>query len=561
MAIAPFAEFRPDLSSINKSYTDSVLNVLPRADGYGPMMGPDAFSAALGDTCRGYFQANYGNTIAIFAATETRVYLLDNATLTWTDVSKGATDYAGINSDAQWQFGQFNNFVFAVQQNVAPQVYDLSSSSAFADLAGSPPQAGGIAIVNRFVVLFDLTNNPTRVQWSGLNATTTWTAGTTYSGSQDLPDGGRVRGVAGGEFGVILQDRAMRRMIFVPGSPIVFQIERIASDRGLFAPYSLCQGGERIFFLSSNGFVQMTGDGGATPIGFERVDRTIFADIDQANLQLCIGSVDPQRYLVIFAYKSQAGNVGRFDKALAYNWQLERWSPLELDGQYIANTGVPALTLEGVDLIAPGYTLVTDTADNGSGLVRLEVGDSSHWETGDFIDVIDVGGTTEANGNWEIEVIDATHIDLVGSAYANAYTSGGYVAGDVDALEVSLDSFTTIPTPKLTMFNSSNELCFFTGEHLEATMETAETLGTRTRVDVNGGQPITDAPDCYLSVGGRDVLNGALTYGDESQIDADGYCPVLENVRSGRMKLRIPAGEIWTFASGVDPEVAPAGRF
>ena len=56
-----------------------------------------------------------------------------------------------------------------------PQVFDLTSSSAFADLGGSPPQARYIAMVGRFVVLSGLLSTPYRIQWSGLNATTTWT--------------------------------------------------------------------------------------------------------------------------------------------------------------------------------------------------------------------------------------------------------------------------------------------------------------------------------------------------------------------------------------------------
>lgn len=36
-----------------------------------------------------------------------------------------------------------------------------------------------------------------------------------------------------------------------------------------------------------------------------------------------------------------------------------------------------------------------------------------------------VVGTTEANGTWVVTVIDATHVDLVASAFVNAYVSGG----------------------------------------------------------------------------------------------------------------------------------------
>jgi hypothetical protein len=70
------------------------------------------------------------------------------------------------------------------------------------------------------------------VQWSGLNAITTWTSGTAYSDFQDLPDGGNTRGVVGGEFGVIFQDSSVRRMTFTPGADIIFQIERLARDVG-----------------------------------------------------------------------------------------------------------------------------------------------------------------------------------------------------------------------------------------------------------------------------------------------------------------------------------------
>src|SRR6185503_9140986 len=46
--------------------------------------------------------------------------------------------YATMPTTGQWQFVQFNKFVIAVNANVNPQVYDLTTSSAFDDLAGSP---------------------------------------------------------------------------------------------------------------------------------------------------------------------------------------------------------------------------------------------------------------------------------------------------------------------------------------------------------------------------------------------------------------------------------------
>jgi hypothetical protein len=210
----PFGEYKPDLMNLNGQNSQLAQNVVPRADGYGPFKSFIAFSAALPAPCRGFFYARRSDgSIAVFAGTTRRLYLLNNTNLTWSDVSAGGSDYPALPTANHWQFAQFNNFVIAVQPSVAPQVYDLATSSGFAALSGAPPQAAYIAVVGRFVVLSGLLSNPYRIQWSGLNPVTIWTSGVNASDFQDLPDGGIVRGVAGGEYGVVFQDSVMRRMV------------------------------------------------------------------------------------------------------------------------------------------------------------------------------------------------------------------------------------------------------------------------------------------------------------------------------------------------------------
>jgi hypothetical protein len=273
-----------------------------------------------------------------------------NTASTGTGTHSVTSTYTALGTNSQWQFRQFNNFVFAVHGSVNPQVYDLTSSTAFADLGGSPPQAAYISIVNRFVVLSGIASpNVYRVQWSGLNATTTWTSGVTQSDSQDLADGGIVRGVAGGEFGVVFQDASIRRMTYAPGSPYIFAIDRISSDDGLFAPYSLINAGDRIFFLSPQGFKMLLPGGYPVPIGKEKFDRTVFADLDTSNLHLMIGASDPRSTRVYWAYKSVNGQTGKFDKILVYDWALERGTIISVMGEYIASLSRPGLTLEGID--------------------------------------------------------------------------------------------------------------------------------------------------------------------------------------------------------------------
>lgn len=348
MPILPFGEWKPDVSDYRGQTSQTIINVIPQGDGYGPFKSFNVASGSLPATCRGvFFARKTDGTIAIFAGTATKLYMLDNTDLTWTDVSKSG-DYTQLAADAQWQFAQFNNFVVAVQGNDSPQVFNLASSSAFDDLGGSPPNAAYVSVVNRFLVLSGLASpNVTRVQWSDLNDITNWSSG--QADSQDLPDGGTVRGVAGGEFGVIFQDASIRRMTFAPGSPYVFGIDRISADDGLVAPYSLVSAGDRIFFCSPQGFKMLVPGGYPQQIGRERIDRTFIADWDSDHPELFIGAHDPKTNRVFWAYKSISGAAGIFDKVLCYDWTIDRWSPITASGQYITSLARPGLTLEGVD--------------------------------------------------------------------------------------------------------------------------------------------------------------------------------------------------------------------
>jgi hypothetical protein len=368
MPMLPIPPYRPDLSDYEGAATQTLLNVMPRGDGYGPFPDFTVFTAALPAACRGFFYARKADgSVAVFAGTSTKLYQLNNTSFAWTDVSKSGGSYSALPNSDQWQFAQFNNFVFAVQINSAVQVFDLTSSSAFADLGGSPPPARYIAVVGRFLVLSGLgSSTPYRIQWSGLNATTTWTAGVNQSDFQDFPDGGVVRGVAGGEYGIVFQDASIRRLTYAPGSPVVFQIDRISEEKGIFAPLSIVRAGDRVFYISPDGFQMIAPGGYPQPIGKERVDRTFFADVDTANLQLCIGASDPKGSRVYWAYKSLAGSSGLFDKILCYDSALDRWSPIAMTGEYLTTLAKPGATLESLDSISGSLDALSFSLDDVS---------------------------------------------------------------------------------------------------------------------------------------------------------------------------------------------------
>lgn len=186
-----FGSYQPDVQSIDTQNSSYVFNVVPSASGYGPLFDLETFASALGSRCLGAFGViDDDNTAHIFAGTATKLYKLNATTRAWDDVTRASGGDYSVGSREYWDFDLFGQVVVAVADGNAPQAYTLGSSTDFAALGGSPPQARYASVVGDFLVLSGLTSNPNRVQWSALNDITGWTAGTASSDYQDFPDGG-----------------------------------------------------------------------------------------------------------------------------------------------------------------------------------------------------------------------------------------------------------------------------------------------------------------------------------------------------------------------------------
>jgi hypothetical protein len=400
MPLLSYGDYRPDVSDYEGQATRSILNVIPRGDGYGPFPSFSPYTSALPSPCRGAFYAlKSDGTVITFAGTATKLYKLNNTDFSWTDVSSGGASYSALSATAQWQFAQTGDLVFATQANAVLQVFDLSSATAFSDALGSPPQAAYISVVGSFLVLSGLLSTPYRIQWSGLdsfNAPDSWTSGVNSSDFQDFPDGGIVRGVAGGEDGIVFQDQAIRRMSYVPGSPIIFQIDRITQDKGLFAPYSIIRAAERIFFYAGQGFHKIEPGGLPEQIGREKVDRTFLADLDKGNLQLFMGAADPRSTRIYWAYKSVSGTVGAYDKLLGYDFLLDRFFPVSVTGQYLLGISQTGLTLENLDSISCSLDALTLSLDAYATAVQPEIAQFDNINTLGFFRGVNLEATIES---------------------------------------------------------------------------------------------------------------------------------------------------------------------
>jgi len=272
----------------------------------------------------------------------------------------GTVTFAYVTPQNQrWRFTQFGNVIIAANGGNRLQGFNLNTSSTFQDLAADAPQSRYVTVVRDFVVsgyVNSSTVYPNRVQWSALGDESSWTnSATTQADFQDIPDGGSVVGVTGGEFGLVLMDRSIHRMSYI-GSPLVFQFDNISRNLGCYESNSIIQYAGTTFFLSDDGFYACDGQQ-VLPIGNEKVNRYFFNDIDEGSLSLMSAAVDPYRKLVVWAYPSN--NSATVDKLLIYNYQTNKWTSGTTDASRIAASSTPTVLLEGLDVYGNLDTLTS----------------------------------------------------------------------------------------------------------------------------------------------------------------------------------------------------------
>ena len=333
-------EWLPDQPSVVGTLQDA-FNVIPIANGYAPFPLAVNYSNAASDTLNNVFAGRFNAITQLFAGSASKLYKFNAGTLNLDNVSK-----SGGYSGDRWYFTQFGDSIIGANNSAKLQLWTINSSSLFADLAASAPVAKYVTTVRDFVVAANLDNgtNPNKVQWSDINDETNWTAGAaSQSDYQIIPDGGNITGITGGEFGLVLMERAIVRMSYI-GSPYFFQFDNISRGIGCIDGGSVAQYGGVTYFLSDDGFYACDGRQ-LTPIGTEKVDRFFFNNANINQINTISAAADPVRKLVVWNY--QNANGGR--SLLIYNWQIKKWSQGETTVDYISPAATSGVTLEALD--------------------------------------------------------------------------------------------------------------------------------------------------------------------------------------------------------------------
>jgi hypothetical protein len=349
-----FGEWLPDQPGVIGALTNA-RNVYPRLTGYGPFPQEENYSEDASENLNNVVAAqNTSGVTQVFAGGSSKLFKLDTNDFTLDDVS--ATTY---DSTTKWRFTQYGNKLIAANGANTLQAYDLTTTGNFANLASDAPKAKFVTVVRDFVVSAHLPTNKFRVQWSGIGNETTWAASaTTQADSQDIPDGGNIQGITGGEFGLVLLERSIVRMSYI-GSPLIFQFDNIARNLGCYEPNSVIQWQGITYFLADNGFYACDGTA-VSAIGAEKVNRTFYKDLEESRLSEMSAAVDPERNLVMWGYPS----INDDYRILVYHIDTKRWSYVVTTANGIASSSTPAITMEGLDNFSTSLDALGSSLDS-----------------------------------------------------------------------------------------------------------------------------------------------------------------------------------------------------
>ena len=527
-----FKDWLPDQPSVLDTVSEA-NNVIPLAVGYGAFKSAVNYSGSATEALTNCFAAKVNADVSVFAGGATKLFKVSSTDLTMEDVSK-AGGYTGIN---RWQFAQFGNYALASNGSEKIQYYDVNSSTDFADLAAAAPIAKYIAVVRDFVVGANIGAGtyPSRVNWSDINDATDWTAGgASQSDFQELPDGGDITGITGGEFGIVFLEKAIVRMSYI-GSPLFFQFDTISRNVGCIEGGSIAQYGGITYFLSDDGFYACNGQT-VTGIGSEKVDRYFFNNANIGDIDSISAAVDPERNLVIWNYTTVSG--GR--SLLIYNFETQKWCEADTDVDYLSTLATSGTTLDGLD---SAYNVTAGAFVATKQYTIRTVGSTDFTLIGAVANTVGVLFTATGAGSGT-----GVAIDMAASAAA---------LKTVDSLVTTLDDrlykggkflFGGVRGTRIITFTGTNATGSIITNDLEYGYNSVLTLI----------RPSVDNGSASVSVASRRMLDDTITYSTAISASQEGRCSVRSAGRYHRVSLT-PTGANWFSAIGVDLDYTEQG--
>lgn len=528
-----FTEWTPDQPSVveNLSY---VYNVVPAAVGYNPFPTAVDYSNSASENLNNVIAGRFSSTTSIFAGGITKLFKFDSSDLSMDNVSK-AGNYSNVE---KWNFIQFGNTIIAANNVNKLQGYTLGSSSTFDDLAVNAPIAEYVTVVRDFVVAANLNSgvDANMVQWSDINDESNWTSGAaSQSDFQIIPDGGNIHGISGGEFGLVLLDRAIVRMTYI-GSPYFFQFDTIVKGIGCIEGNSVAKYGSTTYFLGEEGFYACDGTK-VIPIGNEKVDRWFWLNANPSKLSTMSATVDSFRKIIIWNFETTFGKRG----LMIYNWQVNKWSYGETDVNYVSTSASAGTTLEGLDI---NYKITAGSFVSGKSYTIYELG-TTNWQAIGAATGAVVGSKFTATG---IGSGTGTAIDLAAAA------SAGFT---LDTMTTTLDSGLYSGGKTVLAGTRGSKVVTFTGAASSAQIDTGY-FGSEYTSIVTLARPIIDNGSSSVAVKSVNLLDQVTDYSSYIDSSSENRVSLRSNGKYHSLSIK-PSGARWSNALAIDVEIAQQG--
>lgn len=332
--------WRPDVGGPNSGIAKTANNVLPQAAGngigYGPM--PALVTAtgaeALSGAPRGIISVQKASgAYAVFAATSTKIETMDSA-YQWSDVETGRT----VTSGDDVSFCYFGKYLLNSDTTDGFKAYDVEAAGTNNAVSGAPA-ARALFSCNNVVFALGTASNNRRMQSSAIGDHTNWT--TNGADGKTFEDGGALIGGRDLKNGaaVVFQENAIRLVQFGGGAAL-YTIQKLADGRGAVSDRSIVSFDGMAFYIATDGFYKYTIGGGNEPIGAEKVNRWLSAQVAASGYEAIQGALDPFQKIVWWRL---TGNL-----LIGYDWQLNEFITASVNTSALTRIATPGVTLDSL---------------------------------------------------------------------------------------------------------------------------------------------------------------------------------------------------------------------